>query len=89
MAADRERYDMHLTPSGWVSGTSRVGFGEEDAVPPPPDAVLTIRFSEVTASIYGGVTRSSRVTYVSDDKAAVEALKQKFGARPSGYESWG
>ena len=89
MAADRERYDMHLTPRGWLNGTSRVGFGPEDAVPTPPDTVLTMHFSEVTSSIYGSPSRSKQVTFESEDKATVDALKQKFGARPNGFEDWG
>lgn len=89
MAADRERYDMHLTPRGWVPGTTRIGFGAEDVIPPPADRVLTIRFDEVTTSIYGGVHRSTDVLFISDDRATIDALKQKFGSEPDGFKGWG
>lgn len=88
MAADKERYDMHLTPRGWVNGTTQIGFAAEDVVQPPPDTVLTIRFTEITASIYGGVSRHADVIFMSADKDAVDALKQKFGPTPASFKNW-
>jgi len=79
---------MHLTPRGWITGSSECGFTPENVIPPPPDTVLTISFHEVTSSIYSRPERWREVLFISNDTATVEALKQQFGPEPGHFKNW-
>lgn len=41
MSLDHLETEYHLTPNGWIQGTS-LFYGKGETVPPPPDRVLTL-----------------------------------------------
>ena len=81
MAYDKYDIDYHLTPRGWIKGTSEF-FGVTDGSPeiPPDDRVLTEHLSVRQSSGYSDAHDSWRETWrsgsISDDE--LRALKKKF-----------
>jgi hypothetical protein len=82
MSHSNEWTDWHLTPRGWERGSTRVdGAGvTEKAI--PGDRVLTKRWAEEKPSSFGGMSKELEDKWESDDKAAIEALIDKFGKCP-------
>jgi hypothetical protein len=45
MTASREWTEYHLTPAGWMRGSEKTDF-DQNEVTPPADRVLTMRYVE-------------------------------------------
>ncbi|MFL6439340.1 MAG: hypothetical protein ACJ71Q_17320 [Terriglobales bacterium] len=83
MSLSKEWTDWHLTPRGWEEGSTEVDFGHVTEKDPPPDRVLTSRFSEELSSAYSKMSRWHNERWRSPDEGAVKALLEKFGPPPS------
>lgn len=81
MPASHERFEYHLTPSGWVEGSEYLDVGSHER-PTPPDRVLTVERIEIMPSTFSRIEVSYEETYRSSDSTAVEALIAKYGNRP-------
>lgn len=76
MSITSEWTDWHLTPAGWVRGsTKRDGPGFEEK-PTPEDRVMTCRWDEEN------MARVLHTEWKSDDEEAVQELIAKFGPPP-------
>ncbi len=87
MAADDLRTEWHLTPNGWVIGTSRFfGTVQGDSVERPHDAVVTFIDQTYQRSEWSGEERRSWVEWRNPDVAAhdFEALRAQY---PAPWES--
>jgi hypothetical protein len=73
--------DWHLTPRGWQTGTVRTDAGTR-LRQRPADAVLTLRYRQVVASMLSTARRSCAQVRRSTDAAQVKALLQRFGPCP-------
>lgn len=82
MSASDEWTEYHLTPSGWVEGSTRVDFAGVKQKPAPPDRVRTCRWRELLSSGYGPMHKSLIDEWESEDKAAVKALTDQYGPCP-------
>jgi hypothetical protein len=80
MAASREWTQWHLTPEGWVRGTTKLDFSQEDR-PTPDDRQKTCEYREEMPSAYSRVEATVRTLWVGDP-ASVGELEQKFGSCP-------
>ena len=88
MSLSNEWDEFHLTPVGWVEGSSKQDFCGVTEVPAPPDRALSIRFREYQSCSYAKVDRTRREMWRSPDADAVAALVEEYGSCPKGYESW-
>jgi hypothetical protein len=84
MSFSLEYTERHLTPRGWETGTERVDFGSTTHRDPPPDRVLTVRWTEEQTSPYAKMHRGIAEKWRSPDAAAVKVLLEKFGPPPDG-----
>ena len=76
MSITNEWTDWHLTPAGWVRGsTRRDGPGIQEQ-PTPEDRVMTCRWDEEN------MARELQTKWESDDKEAVRALIETHGQCP-------
>jgi hypothetical protein len=83
MSFSNEWTEWHLTPRGWESGSERVDGQGLSAKDPPPDRVLTYRWSEVQTSGFGKMHRTLDKKWESEDADAIKALLGKFGQPPN------
>jgi hypothetical protein len=82
MSLSHEWTDWHLTPRGWEEGSTEVDFGHVTEKEPPPDRVLTVRFTEKLTSPYSKMHTWHDEKWRSDDANAVKTLLDKFGPPP-------
>jgi len=83
MAADDLKTERHLTPSGWVAGTSRFfGTVQGDEVERPSDAVATFIDQIYQRSEWSAEERRHWLEWKAPDVSAevYEALLDKFPA---------
>lgn len=80
MAVDKLETEYHLTPNGWVKGTSRFFRKAEKEVPPPADRLLTmVELIEQSSRWSRDETswrEEWRSPHVSDSE--LEKLRKKF-----------
>lgn len=81
MAASDEWTDWHLTPSGWERGSEKEDFNSTER-PTPLDRVCTYRWREYLSSTFSTMDRKLELLWETDDKSALQSLKQKFGDAP-------
>ena len=81
MSQSNEWTDWHLTPEGWVRGSTRRDGPGVDEKPTPSDRVMTCRWAEEKES-FGPMSRDLETEWKSDDEAAVQVLIDKFGPCP-------
>lgn len=81
MSASHEFTERHLTPAGWIRGSTRVDPGRIAMQEPPGDRVLTVMWTE-RCNGYGPVHGSSSTTWRSEDAAAIARLIAQFGEAP-------
>ncbi len=82
MSASNEWTEYHLTPKGWLEGSTRRDFGEQNLKEPPADRVQTYCWSEELSSLYSQMHRGGQIVWEGPDKAAVESLRATFGDPP-------
>lgn len=80
MSLSNEYFDWHLTPRGWVEGTSGYDFGPV-LVKPPSDRVLTVRHHDETPVVYRRIQWVEEI-WRSDDERLVEKLVAQHGRVP-------
>ena len=83
MSFSVEYTERHLTPRGWETGTERVDYGNTTYKDPPPDRVLTVRWTEEQTSPYAKMHRGSEEKWRSPDEALLQKLLAEFGAAPN------
>lgn len=81
MSASHEYTERHLTPGGWIEGSSRVDPGRIDKREPPGDRFLTVVWTE-KCNGYGPVHGSVSTTWRSEDAAAIARLIEQYGEAP-------
>jgi hypothetical protein len=79
MALSNEWAYMHLTPSGWVQGSSKLDFQDTQVVPAPEDAVLTAYRKVYVGAIGAKPEVTESKTPLSNDSSFVEELLNKYG----------
>lgn len=76
--------EWHLTPTGWVCGTSK----DEDEIryekPTPENRVLTLYHGHSGSEMRGKPTKT-RTVWQTDDLIHLENLKEQFGSRPTSF----
>lgn len=91
MAASDEVDIMHLTPNGWVQGSSKVDFSGWTHVDPPANCLLSVSFREHMSSGFSPVDLSADETKHGTDQEILAAL-QKHGVEPGPgagrYRGW-
>ena len=81
MSASNEWWEYHLTPKGWVPGSWKTDFKQEDAVH-PSDCVRCGRYSEYMSSGFSRMDRRWEVTPQKAKPGLRDKLIAKFGDRP-------
>lgn len=82
MSASHEWTDWHLTPDGWVDGSSQADFAGVQERPIPQNRVLTVRWVEFLGAPQGKMDRAHREQWRSENGPVIEELLQKFGPAP-------
>ncbi len=82
MAASNEWTEWHLTPKGWVSGSTRVDSVGVTSAAPPDDRVLTVSYREHLSSSYSRLERLSTEKWRASDDALVQRLLARWGPPP-------
>lgn len=88
MAETDDSTEWHLTPGGWVPGSSKSTFGGRNEVSAPPDRVMTCEATEYQSSMYAPEVRRWSVTWQSPDSVRLIELQAMYGSRPKGYEAY-
>jgi len=83
MSADHYEIEYHLTPGGWITGTSYYYGKADEVVDPPVDRVLTIKKEVTQSSGYSPEDVSWDELWRDPDIQNVDALVVKYGNRPS------
>ncbi len=87
MSVDNWDQEHHLTPRGWISGSSRYYGRVDSEVPRPDDAVETWEEHCEQRSAWSSEDRSHRLIW--HDPAVSQADRDALRARfPSPYPSW-
>ena len=79
MSASHEWEEWHLTPVGWVKGSTCVDFAGETEKPVPPDRVLTKRHVEHLSDSHAKMSRYWEEEWRSTDVMKVKTLLAKHG----------
>ena len=82
MSLSNEWTEWHLTPDGWVEGSTRVDFGRTATVPKPGNSVLTIRWREYQSCSFAKMECYHQEVWQSDDEELVAQLLAKHGEAP-------
>src|SRR5262249_41896973 len=69
--------DWHLTPQGWVKGSSQA-----DIKSPPVDRLLTCRWSEITSLVNFKTDKRLVERWRSEDALIIDQLLDQFGEPP-------
>jgi hypothetical protein len=80
MAPGDEWAEWHLTPRGWVRGTSRPDIAPMVERETPSDTVLTMRYYEYGWGLNASTELKER--WRSPDAEAVERLLKQYGEAP-------
>jgi hypothetical protein len=75
MAASDEIDEMHLTPAGWVQGSSKIDFAGWKHVDALPDRLLTVSFREYMSSSFSKMDMSTDIKKHASDSAILAALR--------------
>ena len=91
MSASDEIDEMHLTPNGWVQGSSKIDFSGWTHRTPPADRLLSASFREHMSSSFSPMDMSADVTKHAGDADILAALQiHGFYPRPGAdrYRGW-
>lgn len=79
MSADDVTFEFHLTPMGWVDGTTR-SYGRGTASPRPADAVETWEEHQTQSSVFAPTYCSRRCVWADEavPQAERDALRSRF-----------
>jgi hypothetical protein len=81
MAECNEYFDYHLTPTGWVNGSSRINM--EKIVEVPKDRLLSIRYTSYMRSSWSGSQDAVQLLYGDYNDPMVQKLRDKYGFWPN------
>lgn len=87
MSGNREWWEFHLTPKGWVKGSEQLQAGAKER-PVPPDRMLTIRQHEHAPSRFAPPQTWSAIVWRHSDTRAIATLRAQFGEMPPGSERY-
>jgi hypothetical protein len=73
--------DWHLTPHGWTPGTTKLD-STEYVISPPPDRLLTCRYSESKAAGSPTTIPRTRLIWELADGRDRDRLIARFGSCP-------
>ncbi len=79
MALSNEWEYMHLTPIGWVQGSTKLDFQGMKDVPVPDNAVLSVYRKVYVGAIGAKPDVIQETTNLSNDLQLIEKLLTKFG----------
>ena len=82
MVASQEWTEWHLTPKGWVEGSSRIDLQNPTNVEPPSDRVLTYKYTEVLRSGYSEMEKSVERIWTSGNEVEITRLIEQYGQCP-------
>lgn len=82
MSLSNEWTEYHLTPQGWVEGSTRLDVIGTTIREPPTDRVETYRYSVEVPSIGAKAHRGGTITWQSPDISRIAELRQQFGEPP-------
>ena len=84
MAASSEWAEWHLTPKGWIKGSTKCEFDGIQRVKEPDDRIQTCVFSEKTHTGAQSLDREVTEIWSNQDKLdQIVILTEKFGNCPS------
>lgn len=84
MAASSEWVEWHLTPKGWIKGSTKCEFGPIQRVKEPEDRIQTCVFSEKTHTGSQGLDREvTEIWSNQGDLDQVVIFTEKFGECPT------
>lgn len=81
--SSREYTEYHLTPNGWVKGTTQTDFNRIER-PVPPDRVLTQIYEEFLSSGYSPMDKTVGTIWSKGEGELEDELLRKFGPCPGG-----
>lgn len=81
MSASSEYTEWHLTPAGWVRGSTRIDFGNIKIQDAPIDRVLTYTWSE-NSNGYSPIYTRLEESWRSMDAPRVDELIRLHGQPP-------
>ena len=87
MSGNREWWEFHLTPKGWIRGSERMLDGAKDR-PIPSDRLLTIRQHEHASSAYAPPQTWSAIVWRHTDSRAIATMREQHGQMPPGSERY-
>jgi hypothetical protein len=81
---------MHLTPNGWVQGSTKIDFAGWTHRDPPPDRLLTVSFREHMSSSFSKMDLTADETKHGSDAEILAALQAHGEPRPGAdrYYGW-
>ncbi|WP_326914658.1 hypothetical protein [Sphingopyxis chilensis] len=90
MSASDEVDEMHLTPNGWLQGSTKIDFSGWTHRDTPSDRLLTVSFREYMSSGFSKMELTADETKHANDAEILIAL-DKHGAdpRPSAERYYG
>lgn len=91
MSASDEIDEMHLTPNGWVQGSSKIDFSGWTHRAPPAGRVLTVSFREYMSSSFSPIDFTADATKHAANDDILSALHNHGVApRPGSdrYRGW-
>lgn len=87
MSGNREWWEFHLTPKGWIKGSESLAAGAKER-PIPSDRMLTIRQNEQPSSAVAPAQTWSSIVWRHSNTRAIAALREQFGTLPPGSERY-
>ncbi|PME35099.1 hypothetical protein BCV39_18855 [Vibrio sp. 10N.286.55.E10] len=79
MALSNEWEYMHLTPIGWVQGSTKLDFQGKKDVPVPDDAVFSVYRKVYVGAIGAKPDITEETKNISNDLQLIEKMLKKFG----------
>lgn len=86
-----EEFHFHLTPHGWIAGSTKIDVQGWRKLPEPEDRIITAVFKEFSA--YGDLSVDLSVDVIElADRDTISGALRSFGTDPcsnaNSYEGW-